>query len=88
MPILPGIMPVTNLEQVKRFTSMCGARIPEELLGKLEEAAGDPEAVARVGVAHAVAQCRALLASGAPGIHFYTLNKSAATREVFRRLSR
>ncbi len=86
VPILPGIMPVTNLAQVKRFTSMCGAHIPEDLLARLEEADGDPEAVARVGIAHATAQCRTLLALGAPGIHFYTLNKSAATREIFRSL--
>ena len=86
VPILPGIMPVTNLAQVKRFTSMCGARIPEGLLARLEEADGDPEAVARIGIEHATAQCRTLLAYGAPGIHFYTLNKSAATREIFRSL--
>ncbi len=86
VPIVPGIMPVGNLEQVKRFTSMCGARIPAGLLARLEAAAGDAQAVARIGVEHAAQQCRGLLAAGAPGIHFYTLNKSAATREILRAL--
>ena len=85
LPIVPGLMPVGNLEQVKRFTAMCGARIPEGLLKRLETA-GSPEAVGRIGVEHAIGQGRALLEGGAPGIHFYTLNKSAATREIFRAL--
>ncbi len=88
VPIVPGLMPVTNLQQVQRFTAMCGARIPEDLLGRLKAAGEDPAAVQQVGVAHATAQARALLEGGAPGVHFYTLNKSAATREVFRSLLR
>ena len=83
LPIVPGIMPVANLDQVKRFTAMCGARIPAPLLARLEESPGE---AARIGVEHATAQCRDLLARGAPGIHFYTLNKSAATREIFQAL--
>lgn len=86
LPMVPGIMPITNVTQVKRFTSMCGARIPTALLRRLEGAAHDPDAVARIGIAHATAQCRGLLEGGAPGIHFYTLNKSPATREIFRNL--
>ncbi len=85
-PIVPGIMPVTNTAQIKRFTQMCGATIPEPLLAKLEAAAGDAEAVARVGVEHATRQCRALLDGGAPGIHFYTLNRSLSTRQIVANL--
>ena len=77
VPIIPGIMPITNFEQIKRFTGMCGATIPE----RAERAArggraDDPEAVAELGVAYATLQCADLLARGAPGIHFYTLNRS------------
>jgi methylenetetrahydrofolate reductase (NADPH) len=85
-PIIPGIMPVTNLGQIKRFTAMCGARIPDSLLARLEATGGEPDAVQAVGVEHAIAQCRALLDRGAPGIHFYTLNRSRATVEVLRAL--
>ncbi|MBL8769527.1 MAG: methylenetetrahydrofolate reductase [NAD(P)H] [Planctomycetes bacterium] len=88
LPIVPGIMPITNVAQVKRFTQMCGARIPKSLAKRLEGVAHDPEAVVRVGVEHATAQCKGLLEGGAPGVHFYTLNKSPATREVFLNLKR
>lgn len=80
-PIVPGIMPVTNVAQVKRFTAMCGATIPAHLLARLE-AARDDAAVRAVGVEHAIGQCRALLRRGAPGIHFYTLNRSTATVRI------
>lgn len=86
-PIVPGIMPVTNLKQVERFTQMCGATIPAELLAKLEECGEDKEAVQGVGVEHATLQCRELIEKGAPGIHFYTLNKSPATRMIVDELS-
>jgi methylenetetrahydrofolate reductase (NADPH) len=85
VPIIPGIWPITNLAQIKRITGMCGASIPRELLAKLE-AAGEQSRVQAVGVAHAAAQCRELVAGGAPGIHFYTLNRSPATREILERL--
>ncbi len=85
-PILAGIMPVTNLNQVKRFTAMCGAKIPATLLSALEATGGETEAVRRIGVQHAVAQCRALLSGGAPGIHFYTLNRSPATVHIMEAL--
>jgi len=85
-PMVPGIMPISNVSQVKRFTQMCGARIPVALLKKLEGVAHDPEAVARVGIEHATGQCRGLIEGGAPGIHFYTLNKSPATRRIFENL--
>lgn len=86
VPIVAGIMPITNAEQVKRFTSMCGATIPEPLLDALDQRAGDPEAVADLGVAYATLQCAELLARGAPGIHFYTLNRSPATRAILSAL--
>jgi methylenetetrahydrofolate reductase (NADPH) len=82
VPIVPGIMPITDVGQIKRFTSMCGATIPEPLLHELELRADQPEAVAEMGVAYATLQCADLLANGAPGIHFYTLNKSHSTRAI------
>jgi methylenetetrahydrofolate reductase (NADPH) len=86
VPILPGIMPITNVEQVERFTKMCGATIPQPLLGELDRLRDRPDAVLSLGVAHATAQCLELLHKGAPGIHFYTLNKSAATRTILTAL--
>jgi methylenetetrahydrofolate reductase (NADPH) len=82
VPIIPGIMPVRNVEQIKRFTELCGACIPDALLRELDLRADQPEAVADFGVAYATLQCADLLASGAPGIHFYTLNRSPATRAI------
>jgi methylenetetrahydrofolate reductase (NADPH) len=82
VPIVPGLMPITNLSQVKRFTALCGAKIPETLLARLESAGPEPEAVQRIGVEHAIEQCRGLLAGGAPGVHFYTLNRSPATVRI------
>jgi methylenetetrahydrofolate reductase (NADPH) len=84
--IMAGIWPITNLAQIKRITSMCAARIPEALIRELESAKDDPDAVRAVGVAHATRQCKDLLARGAPGIHFYTLNRSRATVEILEAL--
>ncbi len=81
-PIVPGIMPITNLSQVKRFADLCGARIPADLLAALEATGGEAEAVASIGIEHAITQCRALVRGGAPGIHFYTLNRSPATKRI------
>jgi methylenetetrahydrofolate reductase (NADPH) len=86
-PVVPGIMPVTDVSQVERFTKMCGATIPPPLLERLQACGGDKEAVQQVGVEHAIAQCRGLLAGGAPGIHFYTLNRSPATRLVVKSIT-
>jgi methylenetetrahydrofolate reductase (NADPH) len=85
-PIVPGIMPVTGFAQTKRFTEMCGAKLPPELLAGLAPIAEDKEAVVRFGVDWATRQCRALLAGGAPGIHFYTLNRSHSTERVLENL--
>lgn len=86
VPVIAGIMPITNVSQIKRFTAMCGATIPAPLLTRLEAAGNDAAAVQALGVAHATDQCRELIAGGAPGIHFYTLNRSPATVEVLDRL--
>jgi methylenetetrahydrofolate reductase (NADPH) len=88
VPIIPGIMPITNVAQIERFTSMCGAHIPAELQARLAAVRDDEVAVRATGVDHATAQCRDLLDRGAPGIHFYTLNQSPATRAIFERLLR
>jgi methylenetetrahydrofolate reductase (NADPH) len=82
VPIVAGLMPVTNVEQIKRFTAMCGASIPPQLLHELEKRADQPERVMELGIAHATIQALGLIQGGCPGIHFYTLNKSTATREI------
>ena len=86
VPITPGIMPITNFGQIKRFTEMCGATIPEALESELVQRAEDPAAVTELGVAYATLQCSDLLARGAPGVHFYTLNKSPSTRAILAAL--
>src|ERR1700694_3272397 len=82
VPIIPGIMPITGAEQIARFTSRCGATIPAPLRAALDARKDEPEAVLDLGVAYATLQCVDLLARGVPAIHFYTLNKSPATRAV------
>lgn len=82
VPIVPGILPITQIGQLERMTSMCGASIPERLHRELHAREGQPEAVIDFGVAYATLQCAELLATGAPGIHFYTLNRSPATRAI------
>jgi len=88
VPIIPGVMPVTNTAQIKRFTQMCGAQIPARLLAELEAAGDDPAAVTDIGIRHATSQCRALLKGGAPGIHFYTLNRSLSAQRILSKLKR
>jgi methylenetetrahydrofolate reductase (NADPH) len=86
VPILPGIMPITDVGQIKTITGMCGASLPPALLEALEWRAEDRDAVLQLGVAYATLQCAELLARGAPGIHFYTLNRSPATRAILSAL--
>jgi methylenetetrahydrofolate reductase (NADPH) len=86
VPIIPGIMPVTNVAQIERFTRTIGATIPAGYRTELQVRQDDPEAVIELGVAYATAQCRELIEGGAPGIHFYTLNKSPATRRIMKAL--
>jgi methylenetetrahydrofolate reductase (NADPH) len=81
-PIVPGVMPITNVRQVERMAQMSGTSIPVELAERLHAAADDPAQVRRIGVEHATELCRALLDAGAPGLHFYTMNRAAATLEV------
>ena len=84
VPIIPGIMPITNVAQLERFMNVCGATIPHSLMSELRLQQDDPHAVLSLGVAYATAQCLELLQRGAPGIHFYTLNKSPATRTILK----
>ncbi len=85
-PIIPGIMPVTNVGQIKTITGMCEATIPDSFLEQLELRSEDPDAVLQLGVSYATLQAAELLARGAPGIHFYTLNRSPATRAILAAL--
>jgi methylenetetrahydrofolate reductase (NADPH) len=74
--------------QVERFTKMCGAKIPAELSARLHRFQDDPAAIMALGIEHAIVQCRGLLEGGAPGLHFYTLNKSWATRSILAAVRR
>ena len=85
-PIIPGIMPITNVGQIRKITELCGSALPPRLVRELDACGDDAEAVAEFGVAYATLQCTDLLANGAPGIHFYTLNRSPATRAILSAL--
>jgi methylenetetrahydrofolate reductase (NADPH) len=86
VPIVPGIMPILNVKSIQRMTALSGAKLPTELQAELARVDGDDDATREVGIRWSVMQCRELLAGGAPGIHFYTLNKSTATRAILRQL--
>ena len=86
VPIVPGIMPITSGTNVPRIAKMCGSEIPAELQAAIDAAGGDAERIDAVGVEWATLQCRELLARGAPGVHFYTLNRSPATRRIHEAL--
>jgi len=81
-PILPGLMPITNFGQIERFVAICGATIPPKLRVEMEGRKGDAKAVEDLGVAYASMQVLGLLQGGVPGVHFYTLNRSPATRAI------
>jgi len=81
-PIIPGIMPITNLRSVERMTELSGRDVPPEVLARFEGVT-DPAEVRRIGIEVATELCDELLAGGAPGLHFYTLNRSKATREIY-----
>jgi len=85
-PVIPGIMPVTSIASVKRMAELQGSEFPAWLLAKLEAAGDDPAAVRAVGIAEATDLCSRLLEGGAPGLHFYTMNRSNATREIYENL--
>ncbi len=86
VPIIAGIMPITNVRGIQRSAELSGAAFPADLAAQLYAVEDDPGAVRRVGVEHASALCDRLLAEGTPGLHFYTLNRSTATREVWANL--
>ncbi len=86
VPIVPGIMPITNVAQIERIASLSGARIPAALQRDLDGARGDDAAALQIGIAYATEQCRELLARGVSGIHFYTLNQSPATWAILKTL--
>jgi methylenetetrahydrofolate reductase (NADPH) len=86
VPIVPGILPILSTSQIKRFVALCGAGLPAALLSELERRDGDDEAVTEFGVAYATRQCEELLREGAPGVHFYTLNKAASVSAVVTNL--
>ncbi len=85
-PVIPGIMPITSLRSVQRMAELSGCAVPPEVVARVEAVADDPESVRRVGVDLATELCQQLLDAGAPGLHFYTLNRSTATREIYERL--
>jgi methylenetetrahydrofolate reductase (NADPH) len=86
VPLVPGIMPITNWPQIERITALSGNQVPDRLRAALERVRSDEQAAVAVGVEWATQQCADLLRQGAPGIHFYTLNRSPATRAIFENL--
>jgi methylenetetrahydrofolate reductase (NADPH) len=85
-PVIPGIMPVLSIAGIKRMAELQGSEVPAWFTQKLHAVEDDPDAVRRVGIEEATTLCRDLLSGGAPGLHFYTLNRSTATREIYSNL--
>jgi methylenetetrahydrofolate reductase (NADPH) len=86
VPLVPGIISILSASQITKFTQLCGAKIPPPLRSKLDQLAGNDEAAAEFGIEYATQQCGELLRAGAPGLHFYTLNKSRSTVQVLKNL--
>ncbi len=86
-PIVPGILPILSAPQARRFTSLCGAKIPQRLERMLEKVENDDEAAVQIGIDYATEQCEGLLRFGVPGVHFYSLNKSRSVKAVFKNLA-
>lgn len=87
VPIIPGIMPITNLDQLARFSKMCGAEIPQWIVRKLESFGDDKQAIAEFGIEVVTKLCERLLAEGVPELHFYTLNRAEPTLSILKNLS-
>lgn len=87
VPIVPGIMPVTHGPQIQKFSKMCGAAIPPKITEAILRFGDDQESITKFGIAYATEQCQELLKQGAPGLHFYTLNQSLATRQIYENLN-
>jgi methylenetetrahydrofolate reductase (NADPH) len=86
VPIVPGILPIQSASQIKKFTTLCGAKLPAKLLSRLDELGDNDEAVSEFGIQYATCQCEELLKRGVPGLHFYTLNKSGPTTKILKNL--
>jgi len=86
IPLVPGIIPISSAAQIKRFTAMCGAKLPAGLLADLDRLTDNDAACAEFGIRYATEQCADLLKHGVPGLHFYTLNKAAATTAIVKNL--
>jgi methylenetetrahydrofolate reductase (NADPH) len=86
VPVVPGMLPILSASQIKKFTTLCGAKIPAAMMARLEEHSGDDAVVTAYGIDYATRQCEELLREGVEGLHFYTLNKVHSTTEVVRNL--
>ena len=86
IPLVPGIVPILSSAQIRRFTTLCGARMPAPLMKRLEELGDNDAATIEFGIEYATKQCEDLLRAGAPGIHFYTLNKAYSTTQILKNL--
>jgi len=87
VPLVPGIIPIQSAAQIKRFVALCGAGLPASLVSELDKRGDDDEAVAQFGIEYATRQCEELLRAGAPGLHFYTLNKARSTSQIVGNLN-